>query len=51
VSAAENLLKENEGYTGVDIAVESAYRVGSVVIDEIIDNWDVYREQIPAAVP
>ncbi len=49
VSAAENLLKENEGYTGVDLAVEVAYIVGSVVIDEILDNWAVYEDQIPAA--
>lgn len=51
VSAAENLLQENEGYTGVDLAVETAYIVGSVVIDEIIANWDTYEQQIPAATP
>ena len=50
VSAAENLLKENEGYTGVNLAVETAYIVGSVVIDEILDNWAVYENQIPTAV-
>jgi len=47
VSAAENLLRENEGYTGLDLAVESAYRVGSAVIDELLGNWSVYRERIP----
>ena len=51
VSAAENLLKENEGYLGIDLAVESAYRVGSVVIDELLDNWDTYKDQVPAATP
>jgi purine nucleoside permease len=49
VSAAENLLKENEGYTGVDIAVETAYLVGSAVVDEILGNWAVYKERVPAA--
>lgn len=49
VSAAESLLRENEGYTGIDLAVETAYIVGSVVIDEIIDNWDEFETTIPAA--
>ena len=49
VTAAENLLSENEGYTGVDLAVETAYIVGSVVIDELLGNWDVYEVEIPAA--
>ncbi len=48
VSAAENLLSENEGYTGVDLAVETAYIVGSVVIDELLAGWDVYEAAIPA---
>ena len=51
ISAAENLLKENEGYTGVNLAVETAYIVGSVVIDEILNNWFVYENQIPAVTP
>jgi purine nucleoside permease len=51
VSAAENLLRENEGYTGINLAVESLYVVGSVVIDEILGNWQVYENRIPAATP
>ena len=51
VSAAENLLQENEGYTGLNLAVESAYIVGSVVIDEILGNWPFYENQVPAATP
>ncbi len=51
VSAAENLLRENEGYTGINLAVETAYIVGSVVIDEILDNWAIYENQIPSATP
>jgi purine nucleoside permease len=51
VSAAENLLRENEGYTGINLAVESLYVVGSVVIDEMLGNWAVYETQVPAATP
>jgi purine nucleoside permease len=49
VSAAENLLRENEGYAGMEAALESLYLVGSVVIDELLANWSVYESQIPAA--
>jgi purine nucleoside permease len=51
VTAAENLLAENEGYSGLALAVESAYLVGSVVIDEILENWAVYEQHIPEATP
>ncbi len=51
VTAAENLLAENEGYSGLDLAVEAAYLVGSVVIDELLANWAKYEHQIPAATP
>lgn len=51
VSAAENLLRENQGYTGVNLAVESAYIVGSVVVDALLDNWETYEKRNPAAAP
>ena len=51
VTAADNLLQEDEGYTGINLAVESAYIVGSVVIDEILDNWAIYESRIPFASP
>ena len=47
VTAAENLLKENQGYAGLQISVEAAYRVGSVVVDEITSNWSTYKDQKP----
>lgn len=47
VSAAKNLLKENEGYAGLQASVEAAYRVGSVVVDEIVAKWPEYREHTP----
>jgi purine nucleoside permease len=49
VGAAENLLRENEGYAGMEAALESLYLVGSVVIDEIIRNWARYRDEIPSS--
>jgi len=47
VTAVENLLRENEGYAGLEAALESLYLVGSVVIDEILDNWGNYAENVP----
>lgn len=48
VSAADNLLRENEGYTGMTAALESLYAVGSRVVDELIDHWDRYEKTPPA---
>jgi purine nucleoside permease len=48
MSAAEHLLRENEGYAGLNASVEAAYRVGSKVVDEIVTHWSTYREQSPA---
>lgn len=47
VTAADNLLGEADGYAGLDAALESAHVVGSVVLNEILDNWDVYSKQTP----
>lgn len=47
MSAAEHLLQENEGYAGLDASVEAAYRVGSVVVDEIVKRWPTYRDRTP----
>ncbi|MEN7341376.1 MAG: purine nucleoside permease [Pseudomonadota bacterium] len=38
ISPAENLLSENEGYSGLIAALESGYIVGSIVIDAILDD-------------
>ena len=53
VGAAENLLGENEGYVGLEAALESLYSVGSIVIDELLSDWPRYANEIPspAAVP
>lgn len=45
--AATYLLRENEGYAGLEAAVENLYTVGSVVIDELLGKWNVYATQTP----
>jgi purine nucleoside permease len=51
VTAAENLQKENEGYSGLDASVDAAYRVGSVVVEELVRGWPRYRDHLPSAAP
>jgi purine nucleoside permease len=51
MTAAEHLLKENDGYAGLNASVEAAYRVGSVVVDEIVGKWATYREHMPPLNP
>ena len=48
VTAAEHLLKENEGYAGLQASVQAAYQVGAAVVDELSRHWPKYREQTPA---
>ncbi|MFK7913213.1 MAG: purine nucleoside permease [Pseudomonadales bacterium] len=47
VTAAENLLAENEEYAGLEASLESIYLVGTRVMDEILGNWDRYSKTIP----
>jgi purine nucleoside permease len=48
--AAENLLEEqHDSYAGLDAALENAYLVGSAVVDELLENWETYRETIPGS--
>jgi purine nucleoside permease len=51
MTAAAHLLKENAGYAGLHASVEAAYRVGSVVVDEIVGKWAIYREHTPPLTP
>ena len=48
-TAAENLVREasDRNYAGLEIALESGYRVGSKVVEEITKNWEVYKVGIP----
>ena len=47
VTAAGNLIKDGEDYAGMGVALESAYRVGSKVVDTLVENWHVYRDKPP----
>ena len=50
-TAAENLVREasDRNYAGLEIALESGYRVGSKVVEEITENWDLYKRGIPGS--
>lgn len=47
VSAVDNLLMDHDGYAGLDASVEAAYVVGSTVVDDIVANWDRYKNHLP----
>ena len=47
MTAAENMLKENRGFAGLEVSLESLYLVGSIVLEEIVHKWDTYKESIP----
>ena len=47
VDAATNLLAENEGYAGLEASLESAFLLGSKVVDTLLANWDTYRGRTP----
>src|SRR5262249_47179442 len=51
LTAAQNMAKENEGYSGLSASVESAYKVGSTVVNEILKGWSTYRNHPPPAAP
>jgi len=47
LSAAESLIAEGEDYAGLGLALESAYRIGSRVVDELVQGWAVYETTLP----
>jgi len=47
-SAAESLTGEGEDYAGLDLALESAYLVGSTVVQAITNNWQHYKDTLPS---
>ncbi|MEP7311204.1 MAG: purine nucleoside permease [Pseudomonadota bacterium] len=49
MTAAEHLLKENDGYAGLNASVEAAYQVGAAIVDEITGHWSLYRDTTPGA--
>jgi purine nucleoside permease len=49
LTAAESLSANAEHhYSAFLPALEAAYRVGNVVVSEIVTNWDRYKDQIPS---
>ena len=50
ISAYQSLSGEKlsgKGYSGYIPSLESAYKVGSVVVNELTANWDHYKNTIP----
>jgi purine nucleoside permease len=50
ISASESLAETKIGHYGAFLpALDSAYRVGHVVVDSIVDNWAADREHLPGS--
>jgi len=50
ITAAESLAETKIGsYVAYLPALEAAFRVGRVAVDELASHWDRYRDRIPAA--
>ena len=50
-TAGESLATEDIiELTGLGAALESAYSVGSRVIDELVQNWHLYENEIPSSI-
>ncbi len=48
LTAAESLAASAEhSYSAYLPALEAAYRVGNVVVSEIVTNWDRYQDHLP----
>lgn len=49
IAPAENMARENGGYTGMTAALEALYAAGSKVVGEITTNWPRYEKAAPKA--
>ena len=49
LTAAQSLLRESDGYAGLEASLENVYLAGSVVVDELLTGWDQYSENVPTA--
>lgn len=51
LSALENLRAESsgEGYAGMQPALDAAFNVGRVVLDNIVENWATYQHSTPGS--
>ena len=50
LTAAQSLAgeKKDKGYSAYFPALENAYQVGSRVVHELVDGWDVYESAVPS---
>jgi purine nucleoside permease len=50
-TAAELLANDSSGtgYSGFIESLQDVYLTGSAVVNEIVDHWDVYSQQVPSA--
>ncbi len=52
VSAAQHLAGEADGGYGSYLeSLDSAYRIGSIVVKELASHWDRYGRQVPSGAP
>jgi purine nucleoside permease len=52
ITAAESLAETKIGqYSAFLPSLEAAFRVGRVVVDNLVDHWSQYRDRMPAATP
>lgn len=49
VTAVENLLKEKQGYSGLNASLEMIYRAGSQVVETLLADWAQVKDTIPGA--
>lgn len=49
ISAAESLAGEGIAYSAFMPSLLAAYEVGHVVVNELVDHWDVYEPRSPGA--
>lgn len=51
-SALDNLKAEggDAGYAGMQASLDAAYTVGSVVVNNLVENWSRYKHTLPYAV-
>ncbi|RVU03519.1 purine nucleoside permease [Novosphingobium umbonatum] len=47
VTPAENMARENAGYSGMTAALEALYAAGSKVVGELVTNWPRYEKAPP----
>ncbi len=47
MGAAENMARENSGYSGMRVSLEALYKTGSVVVDELLAHWPRYEKAPP----